>query len=241
LDVVAELVGIHAHHGYLDGPAEVVVVVAQVIGGCLELNLCQLRRVVGDPEEHGLGGGNCGTVGDHVKVIKLVALILNETGVHDGSLAWVNVVHALLEEEAMLNVAVYYAVNDLGFVALGGLLEHMHDLLDLFGLHFSSQAGSTGAISVNDDLLRQHLVVFLVLADHFKDELADHGSAALGYQVLLNLPPVLLFGDARDLLPVNLTCALRQIRGVSRRATNQLLSAVGNDIEANDHRVLEGR
>ena len=46
-------------------------------------------------------------MGDHVKVIKLVALILNETGVHDGSLAWVNVVHALLEEEAMLHIAVY--------------------------------------------------------------------------------------------------------------------------------------
>ena len=42
LDVVAELVGIHADHGYLDGPAKVVVVVAQVIGGSLELNLCQL-------------------------------------------------------------------------------------------------------------------------------------------------------------------------------------------------------
>ena len=42
LDVVAELVGVHADHGYLDGPTEVVVVVAQVIGGCLELNLCQL-------------------------------------------------------------------------------------------------------------------------------------------------------------------------------------------------------
>ena len=42
LDVVAELVGVHADHGYLDGPAEIVVVVAQVIGGSLELNLCQL-------------------------------------------------------------------------------------------------------------------------------------------------------------------------------------------------------
>jgi len=178
-------------------------------------------------------------VGDHVKVIKLVALILNEAGVHDSSLTWVNVVHALLVEEAMLHIAVYYAVNNFWFVALGGLFEHMHDLLDLFGLHFSSQAGSTSAISVNDDLLRQHLVVLLVLADHFKDELADHGSAALGDQVLLNLPPVLLFGDARDLLPVNLTRALRQIRRVSRRATNQLFSPVGNDIEANDHCVLE--
>jgi hypothetical protein len=132
LDVVAELVGVHAYHGHLDGPTEVVVVVAQVIGGSLELNLCQLRRVVGDPEEHGLGGGNCGTVWDHIKVIELVALILNETGVHDGSLTWVQIVHALLVEEAMLNVAVYYAVNNFWFVALGGLLEHVHDLLDLF-------------------------------------------------------------------------------------------------------------
>ena len=42
LHVVAELVGVHADHGYLDGAAEVVVVVAQVICGCLELNLCKL-------------------------------------------------------------------------------------------------------------------------------------------------------------------------------------------------------
>ena len=83
--------------------------------------------------------------------------------------------------------------------------------------------------------------MLLVLADHFIDELLDHGSAGLGDQALLNLPSVLLFGDARDLLPVNLTRALREIRGVSRRATNQLLSPVGNDIKANDHRVLEGR
>ena len=83
--------------------------------------------------------------------------------------------------------------------------------------------------------------MLLVLADHFKDELADHGSAALGDQVLLNLPSVLLFRDARDLLPVNLTRALREIRGVSSRATDQLLSPIRNDIESNYHRVLEGR
>ena len=241
LHIVAELVGVHADHGYLDGAAEVVVVVAQVIGGCLELNLCQLRRIVGNSEEHRLRGGNCGTVRDHVEVKKLVALILNEASVHNGTLAWVKVVHTLLVEEAMLHIAVNYAINDLGFVALGGLLEHVYDLLDLFGLYFSSQAGPTSAISVNDDLLRQHLIVLLVLADHFKDELADHGSAALGDQILLNLPSVLLFGDTRDLLPVNLTRALREIWGVSRGATDQLLSIVGNDIEANDHRVLEGR
>ena len=141
----------------------------------------------------------------------------------------------------MLHIAVNYAVNDFGFVALGGLLKHVHDFLDLLGLHFSCQTGATSAISVYDDLLRKHLVVLLVLADHFKDELTDHGSAALGDQILLNLPSVLLFGDAGDLLPVNLTGALREIGCVSRRATNQLLSAVGNDIEANDHRVLEGR
>jgi hypothetical protein len=131
-------------------------------------------------------------------------------------LTWVQIVHALLVEETMLHVAVNYAVNNLGLIALGGLLEHMYDLLDLFGLYFSSQAGSTCAISVNDDLLRQHLVVLLVLADHFEDELADHGSAGLGDQALLNLPSVLLFGDARHLLPVNLTRALREIRSVSR-------------------------
>jgi hypothetical protein len=241
LHVVAELVGVHADHGYLDGAAEIVVVVAQVIGGCLDLNLCQLRRVIGNPEEHRLRGGNCGTMRDHVEVKKLVTLILNETSVHYRSLAWVQIVHTLLVEEAMLHIAVNYAVNDFGFVALGGLLQHVYDLLDLFGLHFSSQAGTTRAISINDDLLRQHLVVLLVLADHFKDELADHGSAALCDQILLNLPSVLLFRDDRDLLPVNLTCALREIRGVSRGATDQLLSPVRNDIETNDHRVLEGR
>jgi hypothetical protein len=180
-------------------------------------------------------------VRDHVEVKKLVALILNEASVNDGTLAWVQVVHTLLVEEAMLHIAVYYAVNNFGFVALGGLLQHVYDLLDLFGLHFSSQAGSTSTISVNDDLLRQHLVVLLVLGDHFKDELADHGSTTLGNQILLNLPSVLLLRDARDFLPVNLTSALREIRSVSRGATDQLLSPVGNDIEANDHRVLEGR
>ena len=141
----------------------------------------------------------------------------------------------------MLHIAVYYAVNDFGFVALGGLLKHVNDLLDLLGLHFSCQTGATSTISVYDDLLREHLVVLLVFADHLEDELTDHGSAALGDQILLNLPSVLLFGDAGDLLPVNLTGALREIGCVSRRATNQLLSSVGNDVEANDHRVLEGR
>jgi hypothetical protein len=61
-------------------------------------------------------------VRDHVEVKKLVALILDETSVHDGTLAWVKVVHSLLVEEAMLHIAVNYAVNDLGFVALGGFL-----------------------------------------------------------------------------------------------------------------------
>ena len=132
LDIVAELVGVHADHGYLDGAAEVVVVVAHVIGGCLELNLCQLRRVVGHSEEHRLCCSNCGAMRDHVEVIKLVALILNQASVNNGTLPWVQIVHALLVEETLLHVAVNYAVNNLGFVALGGLLEHIYDLLDLF-------------------------------------------------------------------------------------------------------------
>ena len=69
-----------------------------MIGCCLELNLCQLRRVVGNPEEHRLRGRYCGTVRDHVEVINLVALVLNQTCVDDGTLARVQIVHTLLEE-----------------------------------------------------------------------------------------------------------------------------------------------
>ena len=89
LGIGCNLVGVHAHHGYLDGASEVEIVVTQVICGGLELVLGHLSRIVYCLVEDRLGSGNSCLVRDEVEVELVVALNFDKSGVDDGSWAWV--------------------------------------------------------------------------------------------------------------------------------------------------------
>ena len=69
LGVGADLVSIHANHWDLDGAGKIEIVVAQVIGGCLEVILVELRRVVDNLVENWLSSCNGGLVRDQIEVV----------------------------------------------------------------------------------------------------------------------------------------------------------------------------
>jgi hypothetical protein len=155
LGVGTDLVGVHAHHGDLDRTSKVEVVVAQVIGRCLEILLVQCRGVVGNSIEDWLSSGYCGLVRNKVEIEKTITLELNDSLVDTCAGARVeDIIVALLVEESVLNVAVNQAVDNLGLVACSSGLKHVTDDLNFVVLDLLGHGGTTHTVSVDDNLLR---------------------------------------------------------------------------------------
>ncbi len=66
--IVAHLMGVHANHRHFDRSSEIEIVEAQMIGGLLDLDLCQGTCIVADTEEDRAGGGNCSVVRDQEEI-----------------------------------------------------------------------------------------------------------------------------------------------------------------------------
>ena len=77
LDIGAELVSIHAHHGNLDWTSEVEIVVAEMIGRSLKLLLVHSCGVIDRSIEYRLSSGDRGLMRNQVEIEKLVTLVLN--------------------------------------------------------------------------------------------------------------------------------------------------------------------
>ena len=69
LGVGADLVCIHANHGDFNGSSKVEIVVAQMIGGCLEVILVHFRRIVDYFVKNWLSCCNGGLVRDQIEVV----------------------------------------------------------------------------------------------------------------------------------------------------------------------------
>ena len=137
LGVGTDLVSIHANHGDLDGAGKVEIVVAQVIGGCLEAVLIELRRVVDNLVEYWLSSCNSGFMRYHVEIKNIVKLILNETCINYCARARIKVILILLRKESVLNVTIDQAEHNLRLVSLSGILEHIGYHLNFVFLHLS--------------------------------------------------------------------------------------------------------
>lgn len=74
LGIHSDLVGIHTDHGDLDWTSKVVVIVAQMISGGLDLILSQTCRVVKGLVENWLGSCNSGLMWDQEEVKLRISL-----------------------------------------------------------------------------------------------------------------------------------------------------------------------
>jgi hypothetical protein len=98
LSVIADLVGVHAHHRDLDRARKVEIVVAQVVGGCLESILVKSASVPHYLVKYRLSCSHCSLVRDHIEVKVLITLVLNEGSVDYCAWARVQAVLILLRE-----------------------------------------------------------------------------------------------------------------------------------------------
>ncbi len=168
---------IHANHGDFNGASEVEVVVAQVIGRGLELILCHTSCVVHSLVQDRLGSSNCHLVRDHVEVIEGVSLNLDNSGVNDCAVTWIEAVLGGLHKNTVVVFAVNQAVENLGLVSRTGVLEQVSDQSHFMLLDLSSHGGTSNAVSVNDDFLREIFSIFLIITHGIIDEtLNDMGS-----------------------------------------------------------------
>jgi len=135
LCVCADLMGVHAYHRDLDWSRKIKVVVAQVVCSSFEILLIQGACVIGDTVKHRLSSSYGSLVRDQIEIEKLVALLLNNTGVHTGSWAWVEAVPVLLVEESVLNVSIDEANDNLRLVVLSGVFKHVSYYLNFVFLN----------------------------------------------------------------------------------------------------------
>jgi hypothetical protein len=188
---------VHAYHGYLDGPREIEVVVTHVIGGCLKGILVQGRRVVHHFIEDRLGCSHCRLVRHQVEVVIGVSLLLYDTGIDAGTRARVEAVLILLDKQSVLNVAIYQAEYNLWFVSLSRVLKHIGYHFNFMTLNLSSHTRSTHTISVDNDLFRELLGLFVKVADGIKYKVLDYFCSLDGNKMLLHFPlrHIWVFGE----------------------------------------------
>jgi hypothetical protein len=185
LGISADLVSVHAYHGDLNRASKVEVVVAQVIGRGLKLILGHISCIVHYLVQDRLGSSDCSLMRDHIEVKGDVSLIFDNNGVNDCAVARIEVVLVGLHENTVLDVAVNQAIEDLGLVSWRGFLEQVSDLPHFVLLDLSSHCGTTHAVSINDDLLRETFSIFLIITHGIINEiLKDFGSLNCCEQLL---------------------------------------------------------
>ena len=107
LDIGAELVSIHAHHGNLDWTSEVEIVVAEMIGRSLKLLLVHASGVINRSIEYWLSSGDSGLMRNEVEIKKLVTLVLNYCCVDNCAWTGIQEVLVCLSEQTVLNISVH--------------------------------------------------------------------------------------------------------------------------------------
>ena len=114
--ILCNFVCVHTDHRNLDRASEVVVVVAQMISGGLDLILRETGRVVKRLEEYWLGSGDSGLMRDQEEIKHRVSLGLNERSINDCTVTGIYDVGSFFREETVLDVSVNQAVKNLGLV-----------------------------------------------------------------------------------------------------------------------------
>lgn len=92
---------------------------------------------------------------------------------------------AALHKHSVLDVAVNQAVEDIGLVSWICVLEQVSDHPHFVLLYHSSHSWTSNAVSVNDDFLRETIIIILIITHGIIDEaLKDICSLYSNYQFL---------------------------------------------------------
>ena len=161
---VGDLVGVHARGGHLDRASPVEVVMTQVEGQLLNLELGEGRLVQGNEEVRGTHASLSASDRNEEEIEFFVRLLrlLNQVAVDDAAAGWVaEAVVAVENEERLNNPLVDDQKSDLG--AGGRLVVDLVEgglELDDFTINDLGALSSTHTISENDDVRRVAVVVF---------------------------------------------------------------------------------
>ena len=164
LCILRNLVCVHTDHRNLDRASEVVVVVAQMISGGLDLILSETGRVVKRLEEYWLGSGDCGLMGDQEEIKHRVSLGLNEGSINDCPVTGVYDFGLFFREETVLDVSVNQAVKNIGFVTRRCVLKVFRNCFYFFLLNHLSKTRTSHPISIDNDLFREHFSVIMPIS-----------------------------------------------------------------------------
>jgi hypothetical protein len=134
-----------------------------MIGRGLELVLCHTSCVVNALVEDRLGSCSCGLMRNQIEVKDGVSLNFDNIRVNNCPIPRVKVVLTAIHKHSLVNVAVNQTVEYLGLVFWREVLEQVSDDHHFVLLDLSSHCGTTHAISVNDDLLRETISIFLII------------------------------------------------------------------------------
>ena len=164
LCIFRNLVCVHTDHRNLDRASEVVVVVAQMISGGLDLILSETGRVVKRLEEYWLGSGDSGLMRDQEEIKHRVSLGLNERSINDCPVTGIYDVGSFFREETVLDVSVNQAVKNLGFVPRSCVLKVFRNCFYFFFLNHLSKTRTSHPISIDNDLFREHFSVIMPIS-----------------------------------------------------------------------------
>ena len=177
--------GIHADHGDLDGTYDVKVVVAKVVSRSFEVILVEGTGIVYYFVQDWL---SC-TRGDRMRyqdeIEYIIALLFNYSSVNNSAGTRVEDLLVLLVKETKMTVAIYQTEDNFRLVRLRTDLQHVGDDFHLMILDFISHIGTTHAISIYDNLLREFTGILLIVPESLTDEvLNDLSSLNCGQDLL---------------------------------------------------------
>lgn len=191
LCVISQFLGILHRRWNFDGTTEAEVGVALLVDHLLNFTLGEVSGVHRNRVVNWQGSSCLGVVvRDHVEVKRLVAIVLNDTGVNNCSRAWIDDVAVNSLEEASCDSLVNENIQDLRVVVL---VEPSNSLLKstVWTLEFKNfplVSWSSHSISEDDDLLRSPSIVGLdKLVKRILHEFSDDSLSLFAIQLLLLL------------------------------------------------------
>ncbi len=189
LSVGADLFSIHADHGDLDWAHNVEVVVAQVIGWGLELILRHTSWILYYLVKDRSRSAACYIVRDHVEIKNSVSFIFDYGRVNYCATARVEVILALFDKNALVNVAVNQAVKNFGLVSWRDFLKKVINHLYFVLLDISLKGWTSNTISVNDYFFRKFFIDFLIISHGIIDKTLNYICSLLCYKNFFYLSP----------------------------------------------------
>ena len=150
--------------------------------------LVEGRIVVLNHKLDGHGSGDCNVVGYHEELIIVVSLRLDELTVNYGSGSRVDEASVVLDEEALVELLVDEAIDELCVLILGELTKGSQDGGNLNFVALVHHRRASESVAIDDDLFGHPLVLLaVVIAGHLYPFLHEFSPQSARFNFLLVL------------------------------------------------------